>query len=306
MSGYSRGAVSEPRYRPRPRMLPSVRMRWQRTLALAQAVSFLYLGVFLLLIRPLFRFGAYQLTLYERTYLADSINVGERTPVALKRARRRYERVAVQKWHVLSALPPGAGLTFPLPKSATLASGIILERYELWEPENLRQWRLYILQDPSRPEPDCLLVYPKLLGDWRRVVARSGFVHTRFTTDDAPISWPPQNEIEILGSQGWPAKYELKATNWQRAGINPLQSELQGIVRKSSDPPGRQYQSRAGAFWSYEAVRNQNHPPARRHVDIFMLLDEVVMIETDVINAGQVRHDLKPEGQNLALIRQRV
>lgn len=303
MTRFERGAASDPFHEPRPALRPSTRRRLSAIFEFARSTSFIYLTLFGFFLMPAFRFGGYRLTAYERFNRMDSLLVGERVPFMLWRARRRHERIAPEAWHPLSSLPPGASITFPLARSKSIASGKIIERCDFWEPENLRQWRLYIVETPGKAERDCLVVCPRKPGDWRRVRVRSGFIHMRFATAEAPMGWPPANHITVLGGQGWPVEYNLKACSWQRAGINPFLVELQGIVRSASDPPGRQYKPHAGAFWFYEAPLSQHHKPLRRYLEIFLLLDQALMLESDTIAPSQIEYDLKPEGQSLALVR---
>lgn len=299
LTQFSDGAESDLRFQPERRMLPSVRRRWTRIFVFTRAVSILYLASFAFFLFPVIPFGPYRLTFFEKHSRQENIEVGEKTAFALWRARRKYGAIPVQKWHPLSSLPPNARISYPLPRGHDRVSGTITERYEFWEPDTLRQFLLYIVEHPSIAEPQCLLVYPNQLGDWRKVEVQSGFVHSHFTTDNSPIPWPPANEQTILNAQGWPATYDLHACNWQRAGINPLPLEMQGIVRRASDPPGRQYQPRASAFWSY-AARKRQRTSVRGRLDIFLLLDEAVMLETDFITPRAVEYELEMNGEALA------
>ncbi len=303
MASFDKAAYTPPHYKPLPRMLPSVRRRWENFFGLLRTLSFLYLFGYLALFLPAFRFGAYALSPYEKYYRYESILVGERTALALWRARRRYERISEAQWHALSSLPLGAMVKFPAGRRGIIATGHIEYRFDFWEPDSMRQFRIYVLAEPIEGETYALLVQPKVLGDWRRVSVRSGIMHPSFRTEESPIVWPPQDKITLLGEQGWPANYELIATNWEKKGINTVATDLYGTMRRASDPPGRQYPPRLGAFWAYRSARGQVHAHAPRQLHIFLLIDEAMMLETDEIPARQVSFDLHPGGQSLAFLR---
>jgi len=302
LTGYGDGAASPPRYSPARGMLPSQQRRLERLTAFGRILSVGYIVCYLVFLLPVFPFGAYRLTLFEHAYHREPMLAGDRVPLALRRARRIYKQRSPKAWSPLAGLPAGATVSFPSPRGGARISSVIAERYEFVEPENMGQWRLYVFQAPAGADADCLLVFPAQPGDWKRVRVRGGRVHSNLPTAQSPIGWPPASQLSILGTHGWPSEYALSAASWPKRGINPLSVEMNAVVRRWGDPPGRQYQPRTAAYWSYKAVAGQEHPPVHQFLDIFLIADNAIIIETNPIDPRGIEFDLGADRSALALI----
>ncbi len=291
-----------PKYRPPQTLRPSQRNDRRHSNIFWRTVSIAYALYYAIYLMPIFRFGAYRLTLFENLYRKEHILAGELLPFALRRARRAYRERNPLFWHPLATLPPGATIEIPSPIGGESVSGVIEERREYREPKNMRQWTLYILKAPIGADPDCLLVAPKNPGDWKRVQAWTGRLHASFSTDDAPFGWPPGPNLSILGPQGWPAEYTLCATSRPRAKLDPMNNEVEGIVRHIDDPPGRQYSARPATFWTYRAIPGQKHPPSFDRLDIFSIQSDGIFLETNPVPIRGIEFDLVLEGKSLSPI----
>ncbi len=286
-------AGAKPRFDPARRPLPSEVIRERRLRAALQALSASYLAFFAVFLMPIFPFGAWRLTLYEHTHRLDSLLAGEVEPRALKAARKTYRSRPAGQWSPLANLPPGARLSFPSTATGGPARGIVETRYEFFEPVNMRQFRLYILEPKPGEMADCLLLWPSRPGDWKRVRARAGKAHPPFNPSESAFDWPPARELGLRTDQGWPALFDLRRCSWPRERLDPLMTEMKAKSWRLGDPPGRERAEKAAAFWSYKAKRNQRRPPLRPFVDLFLIVDEAILIETKPIRPGTVEYDLK-------------
>jgi hypothetical protein len=291
-SGFEQGAASA-LSQPKPReMLPSQRLRRQRLNGFARSVAFAYAVAYFVYLLPAFPFGAFRLTFFERGWRLDNIMVDEATPLALRRGRKAIREVSPRRWHRLATVPAGALVSVSQGQSAPVAEGRLTERHEFVEPRTLRQFKLHILEPPRGEDPLCLLVQPKRLGDWGRVVVRFGRVQLRFDVEEPPIAWPPPGKMSILGEHGWPCLYSLVAASWAKPGFDPLSAEMEGATRFLGDPPGRQPVVRQGAYWGYRAVAKQQHTPKHLFLDLFLSGGQVIVTATNSMRVADVRLDL--------------
>ena len=301
ISGWDRGMgkAATPRFHPPRNLMVSERAKKRRANVFWRTICIMYALIYGVYLMPVFRFGGHRLTLFEHLFRKENVLAGEMLPLALKRAKRAYRERNPQFWHPLATLPPGAALEIPSPVGGEAVSGVIEERREFREPKNMRQWTLYVLQAPVGADPECLLVAPRNPGDWKRVEAWTGRLHASFTTEEPPFAWPPGPSLSILGAQGWPAEYALAAASWPKAKLDPMNNELEGIIRRIDDPPGRQYSARPAAFWTYQAIADQKHPPFYSRLDIFLIQNHGIFLESNAVPVRAIEFDLAPGDEKL-------